>query len=105
MPEKTLKEKVDLARGFLAQIAQTFLDEYHAAKETPIKGFWQMKYADVEIVQEALTALEERVAELEKERALVADWYEDEFCGEFERFVCVLKEQDAFRKEAPDDGK
>lgn len=85
MPEKTLKDKVDAARINLASITH-------------------VSHFDVKNVFEALTALEERVKELEKERALIAGWYETEFGWNFEEHVRELTE-DASNKEPPNDGK
>jgi len=70
MPEKTLKEKVERAWELLGVLP-----------------------SDVEEIDEALTALEERVAELEKGRR------------EWEEHVLALYQLSAKYKEATDDGK
>ncbi len=41
--------------------------KYLAEEELPKKGVWQMRQADCEVVQQALTALRDEVVRLEKE--------------------------------------
>jgi len=77
VPEKTLKEstfakasvdeKVERAKAIAEEMTEFCLNEYMRAVELSDRGTWQMRHADCKVVEEALTALEEKVAELEKE--------------------------------------
>lgn len=71
MPEKTLKEstfakasvdeKVERAKVTAEEMTEFCLNEYMRAVELSDRGTWQMRHADCEEVQEALTALEEEL--------------------------------------------
>ena len=74
MSEKELREKVNKARRYLA-------------------GFPDH---ESEVIYQALTALEKRVEELEKERALVEKWAEGYFrLNGYQDLIAMLKEREA----------